>query len=328
MRRREFISLLGGTAAVWPVLARAQSTRNIPHIGILWHAANAEQEEPYFSAIINGLRDVGYVDGGTVVLEHRFPNEQPDQFRKMAAQLVALQPDVLVGIGANASPFIKQATSSIPIVFVIVPDPVGSELVESLARPGGNATGLSTIAPELTGKRLELIKQTVPELMGVALLVNPDARISQLYTEEAQAAGKSLGLRVEVVQARSLDLLPEAFKAAASAGVKAMMINQEGLFFVGRGQIAQLALEHRLATCVWSSDVLKAGALLSYGPNLVGICRRTGVLVQKIIRGEKPAEIPVEQPTKFQLGVNLKAAKALDITISPSLLATADEVIE
>lgn len=134
MRRREFVSLLGGTVAVWPVLAWAQASRNIPHIGILWHAAKAEQEEPYFSAIINGLRDVGYVDGSTVVLEHRFPNEQADQFRKMAAELVALQPDVLVGIGANASPYIKQATNSIPIVFVIVPDPVGSKLVESLAR--------------------------------------------------------------------------------------------------------------------------------------------------------------------------------------------------
>lgn len=328
MRRRDFISLLGGTVTVWPALAKAQSTRNIPHIGILWHAANAEQEEPYFSAIIDGLRDVGYVDGSTVVLEHRFPNEQPDQFRKMAAELVALQPDVLVGIGANASPFIKQATNSIPIVFVIVPDPVGSKLVESLARPAGNATGLSTIAPELTGKRLELIKQTIPQLTVTALLVNPDAPISRLYIEEAQAAGESLGLRIDVVEARSLDLLPEAFQAAAGAGVKAMMINQEGLFFVGRGQIAKLALEHRLATCVWSSDTLKAGALLSYGPNLVAICRRTGVLAQKIIRGEKPAEIPVEQPTKFELGVNLKTAKALGLTISPSLLATADEVIE
>jgi putative ABC transport system substrate-binding protein len=328
LRRRDFITLLGGTVAVWPVLARAQSARNIPHIGILWHAANAQQEEPYFSAIIDGLRDVGYVDGSTVVLEHRFPNEQPDQFRKMAAELVALQPDVLVGIGANASPFLKQATNSIPIVFVIVPDPVGSKLVESLARPGGNATGLSTIAPELTGKRLELIKQTNPEVTGIALLVNPDARISRLYIEEAQAAGESLGLRIEVVEAGSLDLLPEAFKAAADKGVKGMMINQEGLFFVGREQIAQLALEHRLATCVWSSDTLKAGALLSYGPNLVAICRQTGVLLQKIIRGEKAADIPVEQPTKFELGVNLKTAKALGIAISPSLLATADEVIE
>jgi putative tryptophan/tyrosine transport system substrate-binding protein len=231
MRRREFITLLGGTVVACPVLARAQSSRNIPHIGILWHAAKAEQEEPYFSAIIGGLRDVGYVDGSTVVLEHRFPNEQPDQFRKMAAELVALQPDVLVGIGANASPFLKQATNSVPIVFVIVPDPVGSKLVESLAHPGGNATGLSTIAPELTGKRLELIKQTIPELTGIALLVNPDARISRLYIEEAQTAGESLGLRIEVVEARSLDLLPEAFNAAAATGVKGMMINQEGFVF-------------------------------------------------------------------------------------------------
>jgi putative ABC transport system substrate-binding protein len=187
---------------------------------------------------------------------------------------------------------------------------------------------MSTIAPELTGKRLELIREAIPDLTGIALLINPDAQISRLYVQEAQAAAETLGLRVEVFEARSLDQLPRAFEAAARAGLRAMMINQEGLFFVGRAQIARLAIEHRLATCVWSPETLKAGALMSYGPNLAAICRRTAVFVQKIVNGVKPAEIPVEQPTKFQFGINLTTAKVLGMNISPMLIARADEVIE
>jgi putative ABC transport system substrate-binding protein len=326
MNRRGTLILVAALAA-WPFAPSAQ-TRRVSKVGVLWHAANAEEEEPYFSALRNGFRDVGYVEGTSITLEHRFPNELPERFRSMAAELVGAQPDVLVGIGANASPYVKQATSSIPVVFVIVPDPVGSKLVDTLARPGGNTTGLSTVAPELTGKRLELLREALQGLTEVALLINPDARISQVYVEEANAAAGTLGLHVKVFEARSLNELPAAFSATARSGLRAMMINQEGLFFVGRRQMAQLALEHRVATCVWSPETLKAGALLSYGPNLVAICRRTAILVQKILKGEKPGDIPVEQPTKFELGANLKTAKALGIALSPSLLARADEVIE
>lgn len=328
MRRRDFISLIGG-ATTWPLTANAQQPiKKIPSVGVLWHAANAQGEEPYFTALREGFRDLGYDEGRNITLEHRFPNELPDRFKLMAAELVALRVDVLVGIGAAASPYVKQATNTIPIVFVIVPDPVGSKLVESLAKPGGNATGMTTIAPELTGKRLELIKETISGISQVALLINPDAQISMLYAQEAKAAATRIGLRIEIFEARSLKQLPDAFEAAAKAGLKAMMINQEGLFFVGRMQIAKLAIEHGLATCSWSPETLTAGTLMYYGPNLVTICRRTATFVQKILNGMKPSEIPVEQPTKFQLGINLKTAKALGVTVPPSLLARADEVIE
>ena len=329
MKRREFITLLGGAAAAWLLAARAQQRNaKFPKVGVLWHASNAEAEEPYFSALREGFIDFGYVDGRNIAFEHRFPNELPDRFKAMAAELVALPVDVLIGVGAAASPFVKQATDVIPIVFVIVPDPVGSKLVESLARPGGNATGMTTISPELSGKRLELIKETIPELTRVAVLINPDAKISDLYIQEAQAAANKLGLRIEIAKARSLDQLPQVIEAVARAGVRAMMINQEGLFFVGRAQIAKLALQYRLMTCVWSPETLRAGALMSYGPNIVAICRRTAVFVQKILNGVKPAEIPVEQPTKFELGINLKTAQALGIPVPPTLVALADEVIE
>jgi putative ABC transport system substrate-binding protein len=187
---------------------------------------------------------------------------------------------------------------------------------------------MSTISPELSGKRLELIKEAIPELTRVAVLTNPNAKISELYVREAHTAANTLGLSVEIFEARSLSELPGAFEAIAKAGMRALMINQEGLFFVGRAQIAELAIAHQLVTCVWSPEVLKAGALMSYGPNIVAICRRTAVFVQKILNGTKPAEIPVELPTKFELGINLKTAQALRIRIPPTLLARADEVIE
>jgi putative ABC transport system substrate-binding protein len=329
MKRRDAISAIAGLIIATPLGVRAQQrTAKVPKIGVLWHAANAGAEEPYISALRDGFIDLGYVDGQNITFEHRFPSELPDRFKAMAAELVALPVDVLVGVGAAASPFVKQATSVIPIVFVIVPDPVGSKLVESLARPGGNATGMSTLSPELSGKRLELIKETIPELTRVAVLINPDAKISDLYIQEAQAAANKLGLSVEIFEARSLNQLPKVFEAIARAGVRAMMINQEGLFFVGRAQIAELAIQHRLVTCVWSPETLRAGALMSYGPNLVAICRRTAVFVQKILNGSKPDEIPVEQPTKFEFGINLKTAQALGMQVPPMLVARADEVIE
>jgi len=329
MRRRDFITILGATAVAWPHAGRAQGpVKSNPRIGVLWHAANAEGEEPYFTALREGFEDIGYVEGRNITFYHRFPNELPDRFRAMAAELVSSGVDVLIGLGAAVAPYLKEATTTIPIVFVIVPDPVGSKLVDSLAHPGGNATGLTTMAPELSGKRLQLIKETMPELTRIGLLVNPAAQIAQLYVQEARAAAATLGLGVQIFEARSLDQLPEVFDAMSRAGLRALMVNQEGLFFVGRERIAHLAIEHRLATCVWSRETLEAGALMSYGPDLVAICRRTAVLVQKILNGATPAELPVEQPTKFQFVINLRTAKALGLAIPQSLLVRADEVIE
>ena len=191
MRRRDFITLIGGAAAAWPLTARAQSRRRIPKVGVLWHAASAEEEEPLFTALVEGFRALGYIDGQNIILEHRFPNEMPQRFKSMAAELVSLNVDVLVSSGNNAASYAKSATTSIPVVAMLISDPVGTKLVESLARPGGNVTGLSFFASELIGKRLQFLKEAVPGLSRVAQLVNPLAQISRLYVDLTQTAANS-----------------------------------------------------------------------------------------------------------------------------------------
>src|SRR4051794_2066051 len=194
MRRRQFITFLGSAFAAWPSTARAQATARIPRIGVLWHAGSAEEEGRYFTGLIDGLLDHGYKDGLNIVLEHRFPNETPDRFRKMAAELVALNVDVLIGVGSQTAFYVKEATGTIPIVFIFVPDPVGAKFVASLARPGGNATGLTHFAADLIGKRLQFLKETIPGLSQVALLVNPDTQVARLYTDVTNTVATRLGL--------------------------------------------------------------------------------------------------------------------------------------
>jgi putative tryptophan/tyrosine transport system substrate-binding protein len=327
MRRRAFITLLGG-AACWPVAARAQERRQIPRVGVLWHAASAEEEGPLFTALVEGFRALGYIDGQNIILEHRFPNEMPERFTSMAAELVSLNVDVIVSSGNNAASYAKNATATIPLVLMLISDPVGIGLVESLARPGGNATGLSFFTSELIGKRLQLLKETVPDLSRVAQLVNPLARISRLYTDLTQTAAAQLGLTVERFEARSRDELEPAFEAMARAGMQAFVTNADGLAYSQRELIGKLALKTRLPSAVFMRETLVPGTLLSYGVDSLVICRRAAVYVDKILKGAKPGELPVEQPTKFEFLVNLKTAKALGITISPLLLSQADEVIE
>jgi putative tryptophan/tyrosine transport system substrate-binding protein len=327
IRRREFITLLGGAAA-WPVVAQGQQKRRIPRVGVLWHAANAEEEGPLFTALVDGFRALGYIDGQNITLEHRFPNELPERFKSMAAELVSLNVDVLVSTGNNAAPYAKNATATIPIVFNLISDPVGLKLVESLARPGGNATGLSFFTSELIGKRLQLLKEVVPDLSRVAQLVNPLAQISRLYIELTQAAAVQLGLTVERFEVRSRDELVLAFEAMPKSGMQALVTNADGLAFAQRELIGQLALKTRLPTAVFMRETLVPGTLLSYGVDSLAICRRTAVYVDKILKGAKPSELPVEQPTKFELLINLKTAKALGLDVPPMLLGLADEVIE
>jgi putative tryptophan/tyrosine transport system substrate-binding protein len=327
VKRREFITLLGG-AAMWPLAARAQERRRIPRVGVLWHAASAEEEGPLFTALVEGFRALGYIDGQNIILEHRFPNEMPERFTSMAAELVSLNVDVIVSSGNNAASYAKNATATIPLVLMLISDPVGIGLVESLARPGGNATGLSFFTSELIGKRLQLLKETVPDLSRVAQLVNPLARISRLYTDLTQTAAAQLGLTVERFEARSRDELEPAFEAMARAGMQAFVTNADGLAYSQRELIGKLALKTRLPSAVFMRETLVPGTLLSYGVDSLVICRRAAVYVDKILKGAKPGELPVEQPTKFEFLVNLKTAKALGITISPLLLSQADEVIE
>ena len=295
---------------------------------MLWHAGSAEQEGSNYRALVKGFMDLGYVDGRNIVLEHRFPNELPAQFRSMAAELVASEVDVLVSIGANAAPYAKDATNTIPVVFAIVPDPLGSKLVKSLARPEANVTGLSNTAIDLIGKRLELLKEVIPGLSRVALLVNANSQLASAYINTTQTAAAALALSGQVFTWRAPDELELVFTAMKAAGVQAAITNPDGWAFTYRAVISKLAIANGLALSVWSRQTLEAGALMSYGVDHDTICLRVAVYVDKLLKGAKPGELPVEQPTKFELLINLKTARALGMTIPPALLARADEVIE
>jgi putative tryptophan/tyrosine transport system substrate-binding protein len=319
--------MLGGAAAAWPLVVRAQQVGRIPRVGYLWHTGSAAEEEPYFTAVIEGFRKLGYLDGRNIILEHRFPNENPERFKSMAAELVSLNCDVLMG-GAVSSSYLKNATTKIPIVFMFVPDAVGLKLVDSLARPGGNVTGLSNFGRDLVGKLLQFLKETIPKLSRIALLVNPTVPSAHLYIQETKAAATELGLVIQIFEASSLKDLDLAFEGIAAAGIQAMITASGGTAFQWRTIIAKQALDHHLAFSAFSRETFENGALMSYGPDQIAMCHRAAVYADKIIKGAKPSDLPVEQPTKVEFLINLKTAKALDLKIPPSLIAAADEVIE
>ena len=328
MRRRDFIKVVGGGAVPWALAARAQSSRRVPRIGVLWHAGSAAEEGRYYTGLVDGLRGLGYLDGISIILEHRFPNEMPERFRNMAAELVSLDVDVLVSVGSQTAFYARDATKTIPIVFIFVPDPVGSKFVMSLARPGGNATGLTHFAADLIGKRLEFLRETSPGLARVALLVNPDTEVARLYTNVTDSIAQKLGLSNHTFSARSRDELEPAFDAMVKMGMQAVTINSEGLAYQQREFIAQLAIARRLPLSVWSRETLEAGALMSYGADQPAMCRRSAAFVDKILKGAKPADIPVEEPANIEFLLNKKTAKALGLTFPHTLLAAATEVIE
>jgi putative tryptophan/tyrosine transport system substrate-binding protein len=328
MRRRDFIIFAGGLVPALPFASHAQDAKRIPVIGVLWHAADAEAEGPYFKALAEGFHDLGYVQGRNILFEHRFPNETPERFRAMAAELVSLKPDVLVSVGVAAAPYLKSATTTIPLVFTLVADPIGMKLVDNLARPSGNTTGLSTVGTDLAGKRFELLKEIVPGISRVALLINPNERTSLTYVSEGHGAAAKLGLGLDMFEASTQDELPPAFSAMASAGTQALLIPGGGLFFQARVTVAKLGLTHRIPIYVWSRESLEAGALLSYGPDYISIVRRASVYVDKILKGTRPSDLPVEQPTRFQLLINQKTATTLGLDVPSYLQQLADEVIE
>ena len=325
IRRREFIITLGGAAA-WQFAARAQQG-GIPRIGFLWHAGSREEESMNFEAVIEGFAKLGYVEGRNIILEHRFTNEEPERFRTMAAELVALNVDVLM-VTATGAPYLRDATTKIPIVFVAVPDPVSMRLVQSLARPGGNMTGLSNFGEELAAKRLQLLKELVPGLSRVALLVNRDLLSKGFYIEGSRMAADKLGLAVQVFELTSVEDLEPTFDAMVQAGMQAVTLAQGGFAFSRRATVAKLALARRLALCAYSKTTFDAGALMAYGPNSLDAFRRMAVYVDKILKGAQPSELPVEQPTSFELFINLRVAKTLGLDVPVHLQQIADEVIE
>jgi putative ABC transport system substrate-binding protein len=328
MRRRDFIALAGGAAANWTFAARAQPSPKLPRVGVLWHAGSAEQEGTNYKALMKGFTDIGYIDGKTIVLDHRFPNEEPEKFRSMAADLVASNVDVLVAIGANAPPYAKDATKTIPIVFALVPDPFGAKLVTNLARPEANVTGLSNSASDIFGKRLELFKEIIPGMSSVALLVNSNSPLAAGYMNSIQTVAAALGLSGKAFTWRAPEELPAVFADMKAAGTQAVMFNPDGWAFTYRDTLSKLAIANRLPLSAYSRQTLTAGALMSYGVDHDAICSRVAVYVDKLLKGTKPSQLPVEQPRKFEFLINLKTAKALNLTVPPALLARADEVIE
>jgi putative tryptophan/tyrosine transport system substrate-binding protein len=328
MTRRDFIMLFGGAAAAWPFAARAQQPEKIPRIGVLWHAGSAEAEGSNFRSLVKGLSDLDYVEGRSIKLEHRFPNEMPDRFKSMAAELASSNVDVLIGVGNDASTYAKDATTTIPVVFFLVADPVGSKLVDSLAQPGGNVTGLSNSSPELFEKRLALLKEIIPGLARVAVLANASDQISRLYIDATQAAAAGLGLTGQTFEWHTVNDLGPAFDAMKRAGMQVLTTSPDGSAFTHRALIAQIALARSLPLAVWSRDVLKAGALMSYAADHDAICQHAAVYVDKILKGAKPGELPVEQPTKFELRINPKTAKALGLTIPEAFLKRADQLVD
>ena len=328
MHRRVFIKAGLVLAVYSPLEALAQQSQKLPRIGVLWHAGSAQDEGSNFPALLKGFSDLGYVDGRTMVLEHRFPNEVPAQFERMAAELVASGVDVLVAIGANAAPYAKAATSTIPVVFAIVPDPLGSNLVKSLARPEANVTGFSNAASDLVGKRIELLKELVPELSRIALLVNSNSRLAKPYSEGFETAASNLGLSGSTFRWLRPEDLDATFAAMKAAGIQAVMINPDGWAFTYRAAIAKLALASGIILASWSRQTFDAGAFMSYGVDHDAICRRVAVYVDKLLKGAKPGDLPVEQPTKFEFLISLRAARALGREVPAGMLSRADEVFE
>ena len=328
LKRREFMTLLGGAAVAWPFAARAQQP--MPVIGFLYQASTdadnsliAERN----AAFRQGLREAGYTEGQNLIIESR-PAETADRLPSLAAELVGLKVQVIVGAGSQAILAAQQATRSIPIVMTGSSDPVGTGLVASLARPGGNITGMSLASPDLAGKRLELLREIAVGVSLAAVLWNPDDPPAALSLKETEVAAAALGVKLQSVEVRGPNDFDSAFASAMKMRSKALIILTAPMMVIYAGRIADLALKNGLPAISFASEFPKAGGLMSYGPSIPDSWRRSAAYVGKILKGAKPADLPVEQPTKFELVVNLKTAKALGLTISEAFLLRADEVIE
>jgi putative ABC transport system substrate-binding protein len=308
---------------------QAQRVVKIPTLGVLWHAGSEEEEGALFVALRQGFVDLGYVEGKTLVMQHTYAAEQYERFAANAAALVARNVDVRVAVTRLAAIAAQSATATIPIVFTVVPDPVGLKLVASLAHPGGNITGLTHIATEIGAKRIAILKEAFPSISNVALLVNPqDPIVAQRNIDEAQMAASRLGIAVQPVEARSPGEIANAFASIDAANVEAVVTGVDPMIYNERKQIAALALARRLPTMVHAATMVEDGNLMSYAPDYIALFRRTAAYVDKVLKGEKPANLPVEQPTKFELVINLKVAKALGLTISESFILRADKLIQ
>jgi len=324
LRRREFITMLGG-AATWPLVAGAQQAGKVWRIGLL---AAARPTPAMLNAFRSGLSEFGYIDGQNLSIEVRWPQGPFEQNPGVAVDLVRENVDVILAWTTPAVIAARRATSTIPIVMVGVGDPVGQGFVASLARPGGNVTGVSNISSDLSGKLVELLVEIVPGIKRLGLVRNPDNPQVTVQLRETEEAVRALGLQLEIVEAVAAEDFDSAFARLSTQGVKGVVLLADASLIEYRGRIAELAQKVGLPTVFQRQENVEAGGLLSYGPNLNGQLRQAAFYVDRVFKGTKPADLPVMQPTKFELVINLKTAKALGLTVPPNLLATADEVIE
>ena len=327
LKRREFIAGLS-SAAAWAMVARAQQSGKIPKVGVLWHAGNEQEEAIYLGALRQGLNDLGYIDGKNIVLEDRFPAEKPERFPVLARELVALNPDVLVAVTGRAAVAMQEATKTIPTVFIIYPgDLVKAKVISSMAHPGANITGLTADAGDLTAKRIEVLRDAMGGISHIALLIQRSP-MQEPVIERSRQVSAELKLTLDEFQVETAVDIGKAFERMAELNPDALYVPPGSLPYNERARIASLALRYRVPTMCGVREFVDAGALLSYGVSYISEFRRAGAYVDKILKGEKPADIPVEQPAKFELAVNLKTAKAIGTEIQPLFLSRADVIIE
>jgi putative tryptophan/tyrosine transport system substrate-binding protein len=324
MSKKIFVRLLATLLLGTVSLAHAQQPKKVSRIGFLSPTSDDSRVE----AFRQGLRELGYVDGQNITIEYRWADGKFDKLPDLASELVRLKVDVVVAVVTQASLAAKKATATIPIVMIAVADPLGSGLVSSLARPGANITGTSSMTAEVVGKQLELLKETLTKISRVAALWNPANPVFQaIQRKEAEAVARALGLQLHILEARGADEIDRAFTTMAKKNMKALLVLNDPVFTAHRKQISDLSAKHRLPSVSGTWEYPAVGGLMAYGPSFPDMYRRAAIYVDKILKGTKPAELPVEQPTKFELVINLKTAKQIGLTIPPNVLARADRVI-
>src|SRR6516162_1005682 len=324
VKRREFITLLASAAGAWPLAARAQQAPRAARLGYLAPASNPDLQQ----TLLGGLRDLGYVEGQNLAIEYRFMLGQSKSYDELAAELVRSAPDALVVVGTPPAVAAKRQTTTIPIIMGPAADPLRSGLVASLSRPGGNVTGVSLYGSEIVRKRMEIFKEAVVGIRRIAVLANAENPLHHLLWDDLEPIGPPLGLQFRLFVVSSLDDLPAVFSAMRQDGFDAITLLTDAQFFSARREITNLAAMHRLPAMYESRDSVDEGGLISYGASIPDLTRRAAAFVVKVVNGANPADLPIEQPTRFELVINLKTAKALGLEVPPMLLARANEVIE
>jgi len=327
IKRRKFFTLFGGAVLAWPLAVRAQPMAKVWHVGMLETTA-ATLNATNLDAFKQALRQLGYIEGQNLIVEYRSGDGHIERFPQLAAELVRLNVDIIITRGTPAALAAKKATATIPIVMAAIGEPVETGMVASLARPGGNVTGLSAFVTELTAKRIEIMREVIPQLSRMALIDNMANRSVPAQWDETKRAAFALGIQPQLYDVRKAEDIERAFSSAIAQRVNALSVGNDSVVIANRIQVVQLAAKHRLPAIYATRDFVDAGGLLSYAAHYPDLYRRAAAYVDKIFKGAKPADLPVEQPTKFEIVVNLKAASALGLTVPSTLLARADEVIE